>query len=70
VTNLPVDLIEESIAPYWDPDGRVNADDLQAQQRFYQERGHLQYRDLLPIEAMLDDSWLEAAARALGPAPR
>jgi NitT/TauT family transport system substrate-binding protein len=70
VTNLPVDLIEESIAPYWDPDGRVNADDLQAQQRFYQEQGHLQYRDLLPIEGMLDESWLDAAVRALGPAPR
>src|SRR5919199_3055326 len=69
-TSLPVDLIEEAIAPYWDPDGRVNRDDLMAQQRFYQERGHLQYPDLLPIEAMLDESWLESAIRALGPALR
>jgi NitT/TauT family transport system substrate-binding protein len=70
VTNLPVDLIEEAIAPYWDPDGRVNRDDLQAQQRFYQERGHLQYRDLLPIESMVDETWLDAAIRALGSAAR
>ncbi|HZR99591.1 MAG TPA: ABC transporter substrate-binding protein [Chloroflexota bacterium] len=69
-TGLPVDLIEESIAPYWDPDGRVNRDDLMAQQRFYQERGHLQYTDLLPIEALLDESWLDAALRTLGPAAR
>jgi len=67
-TSLPVDLIEEAIAPYWDPDGRVNRDDLMAQQRFYQERGHLQYTDLLPIEALLDESWLDAAIRTLGPA--
>ncbi|HZU05233.1 MAG TPA: ABC transporter substrate-binding protein [Chloroflexota bacterium] len=69
-TGLPTDLIEEAVAPYWDPDGRINREDLMAQQRFYQERGHLQYRDLLPIEAMVDESWLEAALQVLGPAAR
>ena len=69
-TNLPTDLIEESITPYWDPDGRLNRDDLLEQQRFYQERGHLQYRDLLSMDALVDESWIEAALRELGPAPR
>jgi NitT/TauT family transport system substrate-binding protein len=69
-TNLPADLIEESVAPYWDPNGALNRDDLAAQQRFYQERGHLQYRDLLPIDTLVDQSWLDAALRELGPVPR
>jgi NitT/TauT family transport system substrate-binding protein len=69
-TGLASDLIEESVAPYWDPDGRLNRDDLADQQRFYMERGSLQYRDLLPIESLVDDSWLDAAVRVLGPAPR
>jgi NitT/TauT family transport system substrate-binding protein len=67
-TGLPTDLIEEAVAPYWDPDGRINREDLADQQRFYQERGHLQYRDLLAIDALIDESWLEAARRELGPA--
>jgi NitT/TauT family transport system substrate-binding protein len=69
-TNLPADLIEESVAPYWDPNGGLNRDDLAAQQRFYQDRGHLQYRDLLAIDTLVDQSWLDAALRELGPAPR
>src|SRR5262249_26789334 len=67
-TNLPTDLIAASVAPYWDPDGRLNQEDLAAQQRFYQERGHLQYRDLLAIDTLVDNSWLDAALRTLGPA--
>jgi NitT/TauT family transport system substrate-binding protein len=69
-TALPTDLIEDSVAPYWDPDGRLNREDLADQQRFYLERGHLQYRDLLDINALTDDSWIDAAVRDLGPAPR
>jgi NitT/TauT family transport system substrate-binding protein len=69
-TGLPTDLIEESVAPYWDPDGRLNRDDIADQQRFYQERGELQYRDLIPIDSLVDESWLDAALRVLGPAPR
>ena len=69
-TGLATDLIEESVAPYWDPDGRLNRDDLADQQRFYLERGSLQYRDLIPLDSLVDDSWLDAAVRVLGPAPR
>src|SRR5919199_3513292 len=53
-TSLPTDLIEESIAPYWDADGRLNREDLADQQRFYMERGELQYRDLIPIDSLVD----------------
>jgi NitT/TauT family transport system substrate-binding protein len=69
-TGLPTDLVEESVAPYWDPDGRVNGEDLADQQRFYQERGQLQYRDLIPIDTLVDETWLDAALRVLGPAQR
>ena len=69
-TGLPVDLIEESVAPYWDADGRLNRDDLAEQQRFYQERGHLRYDQLLAIDSLVDDTWLDTARRELGPAPR
>jgi NitT/TauT family transport system substrate-binding protein len=69
-TTLPTDLIEESVAPYWDADGRLNREDLADQQRFYLEQGELQYRDLIPIDSLIDDSWLDAAVRVLGPAPR
>ena len=69
-TGLPTDLIEEAVAPYWDPDGRINREDLADQQRFYLERGHLQYRELLSMDALIDESWLDAALRELGPAPR
>jgi NitT/TauT family transport system substrate-binding protein len=70
VTNLPSDLVEEAIAPYWDPDGRINREDLAEQQRFYQERGHLRYGDLLAIDSLIDESWLDAAIRELSATPR
>jgi NitT/TauT family transport system substrate-binding protein len=69
-TSLPVDLIEESVAPYWDADGRLNREDLADQQRFYMERGQLQYRDLLSLDTLVDETWLDAAVRTLGPAQR
>ena len=53
-----------------DADGRLNREDLNEQQRFYLERGHLRYTELLPMDSLIDDTWLDTAIRELGPAPR
>ena len=65
-TRLPADIIRRSVKPYIDPNGRLNAPSLEAQQRYFMEYGFLQYRDLIPVERMVDAQVAVEAVRRLG----
>ena len=65
-TRLDPELIKATNPPYFDPDGRVNADSIMEQQRFYLSRGQLSFREPLNIRNYLDESFLDYALQQLG----
>ncbi len=66
-TKLRPEVILRSVPPYVDGEGRVNIAHLELQQRFYLERGYLNYREPLDLQRFVDYSWLEYARQQLGP---
>ncbi|MFW6074538.1 MAG: ABC transporter substrate-binding protein [Chloroflexota bacterium] len=65
-TGVPPDLIRESARTYCEPNGEVNADDLETLQEFFAERGLLEYEEMLDVETFIDRSFAEAAVEELG----
>ncbi|HZU04990.1 MAG TPA: ABC transporter substrate-binding protein [Chloroflexota bacterium] len=66
-TKLPVEVVLRVVPSYLDGDARINVAHLELQQRFYMERGYLNYREPLDINRFIDYTWLEAALQQLGP---
>lgn len=69
-TKLPADVILRAVPPYVDPDGRMNIEHLDQQQRFFMRRGYLSYREPIDLQRLVDYTWLEYAIQQLGPFPR
>ena len=65
-TRVPATTVQKIIPQYGDPDGRINWDSLMDQQRFYMERGYLQYAEPLDLLQWSEDGPRQAALRALG----
>jgi NitT/TauT family transport system substrate-binding protein len=65
-TRVPVDLIEESARTYCEPNGEIDAADLQTLQEFFAERGLLDYEELLDVESIIDRSYVEEALEIIG----
>jgi hypothetical protein len=53
-TEVPAEVVLRIPAPVFDPDGSVPIADLETLQRFYQERGHLEYDELLDVSTFVD----------------
>ena len=66
-TKLPADVIVRSVAPYIDPDGRMNVAHLEQQQRFFMDRGYQNYREPIDLQRLVDYRYLDAAIQQLGP---
>jgi NitT/TauT family transport system substrate-binding protein len=64
-TRVPAAVVQRIIPQYADPEGRINWDSLMDQQRFYMERGYLNYRELLDLTRYSDDGPRQAALAAL-----
>jgi NitT/TauT family transport system substrate-binding protein len=65
-TQLPPDVIQDSVKPYVDPNGRIDLDALDRQQRYFLAHGMLQYSEPIPVANMVDQSSVEDALRRLG----
>jgi NitT/TauT family transport system substrate-binding protein len=65
-TRVPVDLIEASARTYCEPNGEIDAADLQTLQEFFAERGLLDYEELLDVESIIDRSYVEEALEIIG----
>lgn len=65
-TGVDVELIEQSSRTYCEPDGEIDADDLQTLQEFFAERGLLDYDEMLDVESFIDRSYVEQALEEIG----
>jgi NitT/TauT family transport system substrate-binding protein len=64
-TRVPAATIQKILPEYADPEARVNWDSIMDQQRFYLERGYLNYGEPLDILRFAEDGPRQAAIRAL-----
>lgn len=65
-TQVPVELIEESARTYCEPNGEVDAGNLQTLQEFFAERGLLDYEEMMDVESFIDSSYAEQAVEQIG----
>ncbi len=65
-TNVDAELIREASRTWCQPNGTINADDLETLQEFFGDRGLLEYDEPLDIESLIDTSYVEAALEEIG----
>lgn len=65
-TKVPADVIRAANAPYYEPNGKLNLEDLQRQQAFYIKQGATTYKDPIDVKTMVDTSFAERAVQKLG----
>jgi NitT/TauT family transport system substrate-binding protein len=62
-SNVPADVLKRIYAPQYNPDGTVPVEDLETLQQYFQERGLLEYQELLDVMSFVNtDLAAEAAA--------
>jgi NitT/TauT family transport system substrate-binding protein len=64
-TNLPPELITESVAPLFTIDGSINVDGLNTLQTFFRSMGELDYDTDIDPNTMIDRTALDAALQEL-----
>lgn len=65
-TQVPPELIAESIKPVYDLDGNIDLDSLTTLQEFFRNRGLLDYDDDLDPASMIDTQFVDGALERLG----
>ncbi|MEJ7761191.1 MAG: ABC transporter substrate-binding protein [Thermomicrobiales bacterium] len=68
-TSVPAELLASSVQPLYFPNGEINVDSLDALQRFFIDRGQLEYDEPIDPATAIDIRFVEAAVAALGPFP-
>lgn len=68
-TKVTPEVVKQSTATYWAPNGRVNTATLMDEQRFYIEAGSTDYRDPIPASAVYSEQYLDAALQQIGTVP-
>ncbi len=68
-TGVPVDLLAASVQPLYFPDGEINVESLNTLQRFFLDRGQLDYDQPIDPTTAIDGQYVAAAVAALGPFP-
>jgi NitT/TauT family transport system substrate-binding protein len=66
-TKLGSDVVLRVVPSYLDGDARINVAHLDQQQRYYADRGYLNYREPIDLNRFVDTTWLDAAIQQLGP---
>ncbi len=65
-TRVDIDLIKQSSRTYCEPNGEIDAGDLQTLQEFFASRGLLEYDELMDVESFIDRSYVEQALEEIG----
>ncbi|CAN5730694.1 hypothetical protein BH20CHL1_BH20CHL1_03870 [soil metagenome] len=65
-TTVDPDLTREASRSYWEPNGEINAQDLETLQAFFAERGLLEYEEMIAPEEIIDRSYVEEALEEIG----
>lgn len=65
-TTVEPDLIREASRSYWEPNGEIRVQDLDALQSFFAERDLLEYDEMIDPEELVDRSFVEDALEEIG----
>jgi len=65
-TKLGPEVVLRVVPTYLDGDARINVAHLDQQQRYYAERGYLNYREPIDLNRFVDTTWLDAAVQQFG----
>ena len=69
-TRVPVETLKEIPGPYWDPNGRLDRKSIRDVQQFFMETKAVQYSEPIPIDSIIDESYLEQALAVVGTVPK
>jgi NitT/TauT family transport system substrate-binding protein len=65
-TNMPVPVVQNSIKPYSEPNGAIHDATIENVQRYFIERGYVDYDQVIPLTEMLEPGFLEEALKRIG----
>ncbi len=66
-TKVPADVVMRANRPYYDPEGTIPAKDITELQRYFLERGTLDYKEAVDLSKYIDASLVKKAVEKLGP---
>lgn len=64
--NMPVPVIQNSVKPYGEPNGAINEATIENVQKYFIERGYVDYDQVIPLSEMLEPGFLEEALKRSG----
>jgi len=65
-THIPVPVVQNSIKPYSEPNGAINETAIEKVQKYFIERGYVDFDQVIPLTQMLDPGFLEEALKRIG----
>lgn len=65
-THMPVPVIQNSVKPYSEPNGAINQQAIENVQKYFIERGYVDFDQPIPLSEMMDPSYLEEALKRIG----
>jgi NitT/TauT family transport system substrate-binding protein len=65
-TKVPADVVVRANRPYYDPNGVIPVNDINALQDYFLKRGELEYKTALDLKPFVDPSLVEKAVQKLG----
>jgi NitT/TauT family transport system substrate-binding protein len=65
-THIQVPVIQNSVKPYSEPNGAINEATIENVQKYFIERGYVDYDQVIPLSDMLNPDFLEEALKRIG----
>lgn len=65
-TKIPVPVVQNSIKPYSEPNGAINEATIEDVQKYFIERGYVDFDQVIPLSEMLDPTYLDEALKRIG----
>ncbi len=65
-TNVPIPLIQKGASFYFEPNGRVYQPGVEKVQAYFVNRGYVDFSEALPLDQVIDESYLEEALERIG----
>lgn len=65
-TQVPIPAIQKGVAYYFDPNGGINTASTESIQQYLFERGYTELEKPLPVEEIIDDTFIEETLQRIG----
>lgn len=64
-SHVPAPVIQNSVKPYSEPNGAINEATIENVQKYFIERGYVDFDQVIPLSEMMDRSFLEEALKRI-----